>query len=201
MTIVPLISLDLETTGLEPGRHAPWEIAWFTAMHRTDRAELIIADTAQAFLFFDAACDPAALEISRFWERYPHDASASTHWAVVQARLRNHLAVLRTRATPDVPVHLVGTCPQFDHRMLERWLGWNHDLWHYHLIDVETLLAGSHNLPPPYSTEQLTQIMEERLDLRWDRANQHEAGRDALWNLHLYAAAYGLRIRRYGAVT
>ena len=204
----PIISLDLETTGLDPAKHAPWEIAWKTAIHYEDGDDrrLIIRDAMRAMLDVStAAADPRGLEVGRFWERYDHRELLS--WPLVQFHLIRQIEALKdatmklwrsvnARAFP-VPqqcytVHLVGAVPQFDNRMLERWIGWSHGLWHYHLIDVETLVAGKLGIRPPYDTDELTR----RALGEWDDSHKHEAMADVEWDLALYASAYDLTIDR-----
>lgn len=216
MTVcTPIISLDLETTGLDPSRHAPWEIAWRTAIHAEHNGQrrLHILDAHEAFLDVDsAACDPIGLDVGGFWRRYPQEQSrpAPKPWWEVQRRLLATLdsavTVARSmwdsvaldptpanaseRASACRDVHFVGAVPQFDHRMLERWLGWSHRHWHYHLIDVETLVAGKFGIRPPYNTDELTRAALGD----WDDSHKHEAAADVRWNLAMYAAAYDLTI-------
>lgn len=191
--LVPLITLDLETTGLDPTRHAPWEIAWVTALHDTEVSTLTIDRSRSRMLRLpvDFQFDPMAFRINRYPQRYPQ---ASKHDPiVVLTEMVADIGSIAASGAP-APVHLLGAVPQFDHRMLERWMGWVHGGWHYHLIDVETLLAGSLHMPPPYNTNALTIAMAEILGIEWDSSHMHEAMHDCRWNLHLYAAAYGLRI-------
>lgn len=201
----PIISLDLETTGLDPSKHAPWEIAWRTAIHyeNEDVRRLYTVDAHQAFLPVDtAACDPVGLEVGGFWARYNPPPAP---WCEVQRRLLASLEGLidtsrslwssanrNVYPTPSavMNVHLVGAVPQFDHRMLERWLGWSHRHWHYHLIDVETLIAGKFGIRPPFDTAELTRVALGE----WDDSHKHEAAADVEWNLAMYAAAYDLTI-------
>lgn len=203
----PIISLDLETTGLDPSRHAPWEIAWQTAIHyeEGDDRLLIRQRTWRAFLdVSSAAADPQGLAVGRFWDRY--DGVFTETWASIQRRLIADIEAAKDGAaalwradnqrTFPVPgqcyqVHLVGAVPQFDNRMLERWIGWSHGLWHYHLIDVETLVAGKLGIRPPFDTDELTR---RALGDDWDDSHKHEAAADVAWNLALYAAAYDLTI-------
>lgn len=200
--ILPLISLDTETTGLDPERHAPWELGYLTAVHNRQHKTVTVLH-ARAFnlqLPTKTQFDPVALRIGGFIERYAATgARPRVPWWLVQNQLDRDLEQLRTFAVEDLtsidpsadviklaPTHLVGAVPQFDHRMLERWLGWDHRRWHYHHIDVETLCAGKYQLPYPLSTDVLT----ERVLPGWDTSRKHQALADARWALHLYAAAY-----------
>lgn len=203
----PIISLDLETTGLDPSIHGPWEIAWATALHYPTIREIHVVNRQSWFVSLNGteALDPIGLAIGGFMERY---ADPSAHgrrlpWWGIQHQLFEDLAQLRTAGMLDQPyldghsdkrvelpaTHLIGACPQFDHRMLERWLGWAHRHWHHHLIDVETLMAGKHEMAPPYNTAEMTRLaLGDHPTNPWGR--KHEALGDVRWNLELYAHVY-----------
>lgn len=201
----PIISLDLETTGLEPDHHGPWEIAWATALHDVEDGTVTVLGRQSWFVSLTGRerLDPAALRIGGF-DRYTSIEAAGRRlpWWAIQGLLFSDLDVLRAAAkesmpyenghddtrVPAPPVHLIGACPQFDHRMLERWLGWAHRHWHYHLIDVETLIAGKHGWAPPYNTETMTLFAcGPDWENPWGR--KHHALADVRWNLELYAHA------------
>lgn len=202
--LLPIISLDLETTGLDPDRHGPWEIAWATCLHDTDRRELRMLSRARYFVSLNGTeqLDPVALRIGGFMDRYAHPSSHGKRlpWWAIQHQLLDHLTALNETAAEPLddgvhtpPTHLVGAVPQFDHRMLERWLGWNHRHWHYHLIDVETLSAGWLGIAPPFNTNDMTIRM---LGPNWSNpwGAQHEALADVRWNLELYAKAMSVQL-------
>jgi oligoribonuclease (3'-5' exoribonuclease) len=202
----PIISLDLETTGLDPDRHGPWEIAWATALHDTDAHTVTVINRAQWFISLNGTeqLDPVALRIGGFQKRYADISAAGRRlpWWAIQGMLFSDLDIVRSEAALAMPyvnghsderhpapkTHLIGAVPQFDHRMLERWLGWNHQHWHYHLVDVETLSAGWLGIAPPFDTKDMTVRM---LGHGWQNpwGNIHEALADVRWNLELYAKA------------
>lgn len=204
--IIPLISLDTETTGLEPAVNAPWEVAWTTALHDTGASTLTLYRSQSHLLTLaeNVQMHPIALRVSKFAERYLADDTPGERYPIEVIALlasdceniNDDCRIIADALTDSrcTVLHLIGAVPQFDHRMLERWLGWAHPMWSYHLIDVETLLAGALKITPPFNTYELTDRAMEILGVVWDDSRKHEAAHDVSWNLHLYAAAYGLRI-------
>jgi hypothetical protein len=193
--VTPLIFLDTETTGLCPDIHAPWEIAWRTAIHSNN--ELIRVAGFRAYIDLSAdtilCANDKALTIGRFADRYGIDSSLMSS-ADMLAWLQQDIARVMARCkTTDVP-HLVGAVPSFDHTMLcMNHIGWpdfGEGLWHYHLIDVETLAAGKLKIPPPYSSSVLTAA----LGVTVDDDTKHTAMGDVDWAIQLYAAVYELEV-------
>lgn len=192
MSGTPLIFLDCETTGLCPDIHAPWEIAWQTAVHDGKRLELVAGYQSRIDLAADVllCADETALQIGRFAERYisPQPSAHMLTW--LQADIAR---VMRRAETTQVP-HLVGAVPSFDHNMLCMnhlgWPGFGEGLWHYHLIDVETLAAGKLGIAPPYSSSDLTAA----LGVTVDEETKHTAMGDVNWAVQLYAAVYELEV-------
>lgn len=193
--MTPLIFLDTETTGLQPDRHTPWEVAWQLAIH--DRGLLQLVQSEQFIVKVTTremiAADEVALGIGRFEERYYEAREVE----FVAGGLAGSCALVSRLAGTDKVPHLVGAVPSFDHAMLTRWFGWpgfGEGLWHYHLVDVETLLAGKLGLAPPWNSDELTEavgVKPIRDDLR------HTAAGDVQWAVQLYAAAYDLVITEW----
>lgn len=198
MTATPLIFADCETTGLCPDIHVPWEIAWTTAVHRDGVLEL----NASRVFYVELTerqlrlASPAALDIGRFHQRYGVGQGQRPigYLDVVMILQADTFNVSRQVEGEPLP-HLVGAVPSFDHNMLcHQWLGWpdfGEGLWHYHLIDVETLAAGKLNLPPPYSSSELTAA----LGIQVDESTKHTAAGDCNWAIQMYAAVYDLEVR------
>lgn len=205
----PLIFLDTETTGLQPDRHTPWEIAWVTALHNKGDRTLALVDRFQATVPLNFKetenADPEALKVGRYDERKVdgfrprEDVVARLKWAATRiGALAAELDAARSEAsTPPPPIvpHLVGAVPSFDHAMLcMNWLGWpgfGEGLWHYHLIDVEALAAGTLGYPPPYKSDDLTAM----LGIKVDEKDKHTAMGDVMWAVQMYAAVYRLTIK------
>lgn len=137
------IFLDLETTGLyEWMGHEPWDIGmivrdpWLGSYLDRPYQWFIKPDLEKA--------DPIALGVGRFYKRLPRE------WADPQM-VAAKIAQLFDRAI------IVGNVIDFDVRMLSYWArrhGWcltNN----YHLVDVETLIAGKLGLKPPWNSREL----------------------------------------------
>lgn len=128
--------IDTETLGLDPDYHPVWEIA-------------VIVDGEERSWFQRVGpralrdAEPAALEMTGFDERYDDIAALDPHDSIDRFN-----SLVRGR-------HLVGMCPWFDserlhrtHRVtlspVEQAAGFEprRHPWHYHLIDVETMIVG-----------------------------------------------------------
>ena len=198
MSQTPLVFLDTETTGLQPDRHTPWEIAWITAIHDTETQTLEVADafTSMVEIYPDAMskADPYALKIGRFHERHINAVVPPRSPASIVSRLQADTErVSRLCNTHDKP-HLVGAVPSFDHNMIcANWTGWpgfGEGFWHYHLIDVEVLAAGRLSLAPPYTSDALCAA----LSVTVSDDDKHTAYGDTKWAMRLYAAVYDLTV-------
>lgn len=156
MTAPRLVFVDVETTGLDTATHEIWEAAfidrrsefsdgrWQAVDHET---RLFIKPTKLQ------AADPAALQISRFYERTHHLADNSAagkpassdapkpapgeHWTSPRAAA-TRIARLTANAV------LVGSNPAFDAAMLARLIR-SAELvpaWHYRPVCVATMAYG-----------------------------------------------------------
>lgn len=185
--------MDLETTGLDPVIHVPWEVAAILAEH-TDNGQLIIRDTLEGIIRITdeqlAVATPIALEIGGFHARY-HAASEYLSPGQAAARVE--------RLTTRRP-HLVGAVPSFD----ERRFG---DLmlrcgttpgWHYHPLDVEALVAGWLSAKFPARAFEFAQIKSDQLSAEVGvdpaRYPRHTAMGDVRWALDQYAAVFALEV-------
>lgn len=203
--------IDTETTGLDPDRHAIWEVALITP----DKNEHV-----WQFPVDEMAADPFALNIGRYWERrWDTDNDVSELNAIYEA----HNAKSRRMNFPDegraiqpgaawarhfrdltAGCHLAGAVISFDEERLRRLL---HSLgvlhrWHYHLIDVEALAAGflngfSHTqqggktkdrfrdiAAPPWKSDDLSAA----LGVTVSDEERHTALGDAKWAMRTYDA-------------
>lgn len=195
----PLIFLDTETTGLKVDKHRPWEVGWMTAIHDVDQGRLVMVDREVWHLHLsaqdEANADPVAMTIGRHDERWGTAEVESDE--TLRAELHASVARVAERCATDITsVHLVGAVPSFDHNMLCQhvlgWPGFGEGMWHYHLVDVETLVAGACRVPPPLNTAHLTRACG--LDPDAYAAGKHTALGDVEWARDLYAAVYGLTI-------
>lgn len=162
-----LAFVDLETTGLDPKRHEPYEIAIITD-DGTEHSWWLPVDLSRA--------DSNALRISRYYERHPPDVDLDN-----PSRVASDIARLTAGA------HLVGMVPSFDAAFLTVLLQ-RHGLtsaWHYHIVDCEALAAGHLRQPPPWKSDELSRAAGVEPPGPGER---HGALADARWAKRLYVA-------------
>lgn len=165
-----LAFLDTETTGLDPDRHEVWEVG---LVRRDEVGEqefrwLLPVDLKYA--------DPVGMEIGRFNERYDLD--------MVQAEIGEWCQEF---AHLTAGAHLVGAVISFDEERLRRLCQkFNVETsWHYHLVDVEALVAGKLGIAPPWKSDDLAAAVGVTLS----EEDRHTALGDARWARDLYDAA------------
>lgn len=142
--------LDCETTGLDPDRHQIWEVALILRTFTDQECERpahadghhgpnchaydVLTDAEYVWqLPVDLGrADPIALNIGGFHDRRGDNAVTALD------QFAREFAGLTRRA------HLVGAVVSFDADRLWRLLRASGEcpMWHYHLIDVEALVAG-----------------------------------------------------------
>jgi DNA polymerase III epsilon subunit-like protein len=171
-----VVFLDTETTGLDPDRNEIWDLAF-------------IRDGKEYEYKFSpdlTRADPIALKIGHFYERTANLADeprSSSSDARYLAEGIAHLLYGR---------HIVGACPSFDDAFLKRFMlvnGQARSTWHYHLIDVETLIAGRLGIEPPWKSDELSQKIGIEPPSDDER---HTAIGDARWVKQMYEAVYAL---------
>jgi DNA polymerase III epsilon subunit-like protein len=160
--VTRLAFIDCETTGLDPERHEPYEVA-------------IIVDKVEHHWWLPvelAVADPGALRISRYYERTPDTASLPHEAALQIARV-------------TAGAHLVAAVPSFDAAFIGAFLRQCGcpPAWHYHLVDVEALVAGRLRIPPPWKSDDLSRQIGIEPPGEDDR---HSALADARWAKQLY---------------
>lgn len=145
----PIVFLDTETDGVHPDREV-WEIAM---IRRDDAGQ---RETA-FFVDIDlSTADPFGLKVGRFYERHPlgmHLSGADPGEEPYTSETfgsRPDGYHGRRRAALEVArwthgAHIIGAVPNFDTEVLANLLRDNGltPSWHYHLIDIEALAAGS----------------------------------------------------------
>lgn len=190
-----ILFLDCESTGLDPVVHAPWEVAWQLADHDPTEGTLTMLGSRVLQVTLTphemAAADPVSLQIGRYVER--RGAGIIVPPAEAQGLLRSDLRI--AGATKPTDVTLVGAVPSFDDAMLGRWWGGpNNRPWHYHLVDIETLMAGAlaRSLPalaaPPFDYSTLL----AEFGIVENETMKHTAEGDVFTLIDAYCAVYGL---------
>mgnify|MGYP001572383750 CR=1 FL=1 len=174
-----LAFVDTETTGLDPDRHEIWEVG------------LIVDDQEYEWqLPVDLGrADAIALKIGRYYERNLEVTADLRSFA------EEFAALTRGR-------HLVGAVISFDEERLRKLLRANGACpeWHYHLIDVEALVAGAlferardededgrageviHVTTPPWDSNKLSRA----IGVDPDDFDRHTALGDARWAKAMY---------------
>lgn len=181
---VPLAFIDCETTSLNRLTRRPWEIA--VIRREPDGTEKAASWFVDDIDLTDA--DPASLKFGRFYERYqfgwpaPYSRAGEYFAEETSARRLERL----TRGA-----HLVGMVPSFDEETFAAMLR-RHRLapsWHYHLVNVEDLVAGFLGLEPPQKSEDLSRA----LGVDPATFDRHTALGDARWAMALYDVVMSAR--------
>jgi len=135
-----LIFIDVETTGLDPTRHAVWEIAW-----AREEGNVSSFMPHLDFAGHDRA-DRDSLRIGRFEERYwPHLDAVDTERAFRES----------VRGAT-----IVGANPAFDTAFLAA--RWSERPWHHRLIDIETYAMPILGLDRPIGLAALAERVAGR---------------------------------------
>lgn len=97
--------------------------------------------------------DPFALDIGKFWERYPVES--------LTAQTFNMYEWSRSFMMMTKGAHIVGAVPDFDVYRLDKLLKrygcrmFNH----YHLVCVENLVAGRYGMEPPWKSDDMFSVV------------------------------------------
>lgn len=166
---------DTETTGLDADRHEIWEVG------------LIVDDDEHRwFLTVDLGrAEPIALKIGGFHERHPngvrHLVNDDEYVTPLQVFAEEFADLTRGR-------HLVGAVISFDEERLRKLLRANRACpeWHYHLVDVEGLVAGRLGIEPPWNSDKLS----AEIGIDPEQFDRHTALGDARWAKALYEAVF-----------
>ena len=170
----PIVFIDTETLGLEPERHAIWEVGLIARI--PGEAPLEREWTVQLAPDEIAAADPTALRLNRFYERYD-DATATP---------KREVALEIAKLTAGA--WLVGAVPSFDALRIESFLRYQglSPAWHHRLVCVETLAAARLGVRPGWDPKKLSEMLGvERPD-----DTKHSAMADARWAMRMFDAVY-----------
>lgn len=163
--------VDTETTGLDPDIHEIWEVA--AVLYDPEHDKVLEERTWQLPVDLGKA-DGVALNIGRFHERRDIDVTSSPWGFSEQFRgvTWGH--------------HLAGAVVSFDEERLRRFLRRNGECpgWHYHLIDVEALVAGALKIAPPWKSNELSRA----IGVNPEDFDRHTAMGDCQWSLAQYRA-------------
>lgn len=126
-----LVFVDIETTGLDWDKHHAIEIAYQT--QEMEKPEILIPWTYygnrhRGYRNIWHNADPVAMEINKFFERYPDGVDFSGNNAI------DRMIGTMTDST------LVGANVRFDARFIEKFIG--KEVWHHRLFDIQAYAAG-----------------------------------------------------------
>jgi oligoribonuclease (3'-5' exoribonuclease) len=185
-----VVFIDTETTGLDPVKHAIWEVGLIDAelVEHTWMVALTETEINNA--------DQFAMDIGKFHERHPQGfmtkvpdrlTPGEKGWAKREhssagAWTKDYVAKIVASLTWGH--HLVGAVPSFDEERLRRLLDVFNipHRWHYHLVDIEALAAGKLGIAPPWNSHELSAAVGVDESL----FTAHEALSDARWAKAVY---------------
>lgn len=188
--MTPLAFVDTETTGLDPIRHAVWEIAVIRREDdgtetehlwqiRPTKAELRVAE-------------PKALEINRYYERIavPDGAPAANMLAHGGPAPMDYLDAARDIFQALDGGVLIASNPHFDASFLHRLLQTGRTPWHYRPYDIVQLAAmkiGAEAAGPlPWDSKALSRAVGVEPPAKGEA---HTALGDARWHKAVHDAA------------
>lgn len=172
-----LISVDIETTGLDPQRHETWEVA------------IVPVDAPNSAYCYQlpvslAGAEEEALEVGRFRDRYLNPPAG---WCVLREpgkRLRDERRLdqaLRDISIDLAGAHLLGCSVHFDAAFLSALLarhGMAPQPWHHRHLDLGSFAGGAWGAKIPLSGQSMAD--------RYPNPDAHDALADALWNVEVY---------------
>lgn len=179
-----LAFVDVESTGLNPSVHQPWEIAVILrepGLPDEEHVWQIRPDLDKA--------DAKALEVGRYRERFAvPDGFEATSRAEPDGGvwlLRAHEAAMEIQDMLR-DAHMVAAVPSFDDGMLKALMGrWDYRIfWNYRLICAETLVCGALRQPVPSGLKAAADAM----GVRYDAGELHTALGDARLARSIYDA-------------
>lgn len=178
-----LCYVDCETTGLDPDLHEVWEVGLIVVESGNGSAHPTATEHLwQLGVKHLERADPYALQISGFLTRHESlPGMATRHLALHSAFAHQFWHLTRDGI-------FIGAVPAFDAERIGRLLRAEHllPLWHYHLVDVETLVAGVLGVPPPWKSDELSQ----RIGVDPTQFARHTALGDCRWARAQFEAAY-----------
>ena len=184
--MTPIYAVDTETTGLDDQTCDLFEIA---VVDIRCAAPWALTPGLQKVWRVQPSTDallemhPKAAEVNRYWQRIDEP---DWTWDDPQTA-RDEIRGLLDGA------HVVGAVPDFDARFITEWYrraGETPPRWHYHLIDVETLIVGyiGHALPTlrlelPWNSDDLSRYVGIEPP---DDEHRHTALADAIWAARVF---------------
>lgn len=171
-----LVSVDIETTGLNPREHEAWEVA------------IVPVDEPDRHLHFHLPvtlneAEPRALEIGGYERRYlnPPPGRAIFVGNPAAAEPDEPMALNEALAFMYEALEgatLLGACVHFDAAFIAELIG---TPWSHRHLDVGSYFAGVVGAAAPMSTSEITEYVPN--------PDAHNALADARWNIEVYQRA------------
>lgn len=178
-----LISVDIETTGLDPTRHEAWEIA-LVRVPDTDDPDFTPFECCFHMPVTLIGAESKALEVGDF-KRYEYPVADTaidiTKDTTVSSPVGNVTALLYDTLKGN---RLMGMSVHFDAAFLEelfRRRGWEPAPWHHRYLDLGSFAGGAWGYGQPMSSSTL---QEHHIP----NAHPHTALGDARWNVAVWNA-------------
>lgn len=207
-----LIFLDTETTSLDDRTGEVWEVGLIKrSIHPVEvKGETIYPGQQSMDIEYlwqlpvenlDRA-DPISLRICKFYDRRWPASNANcdleknlqgmvltNHDESPEWRVALNGVFMEEWAKEFVKLtrgaHLIGNVVSFDEERLRKLIRrWGYTpMWHYHLVDVESLAAGFLGLNPPWKSNEISEALGVPVP-----EDQHGALPDARWARDMYDA-------------
>lgn len=176
MSEPPVVFLDTETTGLEENFHEIWEVG-------------IISFSGETLLH-EFIPDSPYVEVSDWVKEntgYLQIAQEFSHLTNDQKLKLQHLTAHRIEAVLE-GMHVVCNVPIFDNKFLAKYFrSWQIEPnWHYHMPDVESMVAGRLQIHPPWDSEELSKA----IGVDVSKFQRHTALGDAHWTRAMYLKVF-----------
>lgn len=193
-----LVSVDIETTGLDPIRHEPWEVAIVPICDAPDDPE-VVAETGPERLYQLPvnllASEPAALEIGGYNARSagvqpgrclrlnPENSAVPGEGGLWENLPVRDAAIEIQQALDGAT--LLGMSVHFDaafiHEFLRKTLGRStKEPWHHRYLDLGSYVGGFKQAERAFASKTLSD--------RIPNENAHSALDDARWNVEVFQA-------------
>jgi oligoribonuclease (3'-5' exoribonuclease) len=164
---VKIVSVDIETTGLDPQRHEVWEVACIPV----DAPSHSFCYQLPATL---NGAEATALEVGRFRSRYlePKAGQAIQRWPSGAITIVSLDEALKRIEQELQDAQLLGCSVHFDANFLAELLarGGRSALWHHRYLDLGSFAAGAwgakHALSSKAMSDRVPNLDAHR---RWDR--------------------------------
>lgn len=139
--------LDVETTGLEPGVHSVWEIAY--AIDNEPIKSSFVSHHLET-------ADPKALELNGYRDRIDAEPVGPFQYVGIE----HGEAFEDELYDKALNLTLVAANPAFDQSFLSA--RWGQVPWHYRLFDIESYACGVLSLEKPMGLKGVTDELRKR---------------------------------------